>query len=179
MDTRWKDLKIIVCRIMSLSGDRSSDEGFLHLLLKHCTAYHAPAICGAHQICVYELSSHRFTVVERFLFESCDVSVSGVSSPNQEFLTLKSYKVETSIFTFSYICRYIMCTSNVCLWNFYIFINFQVSRDPVLKLGLKKNINFINYININDCVNFSRLGIDEIFKLLGKYNEVNIDFHWH
>jgi len=70
---------------MSISADRSSDESFLHVFLKHCIAHHAPAICAVHQIWAYKLSSYRFVVVERFLFESYDVLVSGVSSPNQEF----------------------------------------------------------------------------------------------
>jgi len=70
---------------MSISGGKSSDEGFLHFLLKHYTAHHAPAICAPANLGVQTFVVQIRTVVERFLFESYDVLVSEVSSPNQKF----------------------------------------------------------------------------------------------
>lgn len=107
---RAKDFKIILRRIMSISGGRSSDEGFLRASSwKHCTM---------HRQYVRRTKSGRTNFRHT---DSPQLNASYLKVMTfwyQEFrlrirnLTLKSYEVETSIFTYPYICRCIKCTSN-------------------------------------------------------------------
>lgn len=133
--TCWKYFKFVVHRIMSISGSRSIDESFLCFLLKHRALHHAPAICAVHQIWAYELLPYKFAVVERFLFESYDILVSGVSSPNQESDIKKLWR-QNILYSHIYIYVDVGVTFAVKFLNLY-----KVSS--ILKfLYQEKNINF-------------------------------------
>lgn len=120
---------------MSISGSRSIDESFLCFLLKHRALHHAPAICAVHQIWAYELLPYKFAVVERFLFESYDILVSGVSSPNQESDIKKLWR-QNILYSHIYIYVDVGVTFAVKFLNLY-----KVSS--ILKfLYQEKNINF-------------------------------------